>query len=305
MQSGVVFTDELGRPLRRATSPAQKLLTVWLHGRGASLYELEAKIYGSRVRIDERRDPSSGPDARRFMICFKRAGTYLIMAKLPQAPDSEATACVRVDAFDDTIYDYYYHGTTRASAEALVADPDISPKSVPESMLQYWGEYTDFGKGFYIHPPENRKMAIDWAKIAGQKNNSDWGVFCAPLLPSEFGRMGGQHLFFKSKHKDRPENAPVLRNGMKANWIEFVEHNRHIQPGVHRPKDNDWSGIYGVMRGPLWTKADSRMKSEISTFPDHVHQITLGMGGLKVLNEDAVRKRRFVITKENEGIGLR
>ena len=64
-------------------------------------------------------------------------------------------------------------------------------------------EYTDFGKGFYIHPPENRKLAIDWAKRHAKKAKTDWGVLCLMLSQKEYDRIPGEHLYFKSKRDHR------------------------------------------------------------------------------------------------------
>ena len=36
-----------------------------------------------------------------------------------------------------------------------------------------WTDYTDFGKGFYVHLEENKAMAYEWAK---RRFVSDWAV---------------------------------------------------------------------------------------------------------------------------------
>jgi hypothetical protein len=106
----------------------------------------------------------------------------------------------------------FYHGTTRANADKLVSET-IGVYSVSTARLLDDSEYTDFGKGFYIHPPENRKLAIDWAKNHASKTGGEWGVLVVRLTQAEFDGVGGQILHFRTKRSDRPHNAPVLGAG--------------------------------------------------------------------------------------------
>jgi hypothetical protein len=193
----------------------------------------------------------------------------------------------------------FYHGTTLEAAQSIIAS-DIGVRSVPAFRLLDDSEYTDFGKGFYIHPPENRSLAIDWAKDAACESGSKWGVATFVLSDLEWDNIKGARLLFKSKRDDRPANAPKLFDDRPANWIEFVEHNRHVRTGAARPKDNDWTSDYAVMRGPIWVNRDSGLPGKRPLFPEHVHQIDLGVGGLVMLNAPEARSRRYVIHEGNQ-----
>src|SRR5262249_62243223 len=105
----------------------------------------------------------------------------------------------------------------------------------PEALLLDHREYTDFGKGFYTHPEENKKLAVEWAK----RDNVEWGVVRFALTQDEFEAIPGMPLHFRNKKDHRPSNAPKLFGSKPANWIEFVEFNRHIRTSAMRPKDND------------------------------------------------------------------
>ncbi len=192
----------------------------------------------------------------------------------------------------------FYHGTTLEAARSLIKQC-IGPQSVPLAQLVDDSEYTDFGKGFYIHPPENRQLAIDWAKRHAAEKKTDWGVACFVLTDKELDNISGQRLLFRTKRSDRPGNAPKLFDGKPANWIEFVEFNRHVRTEVARPKDNDWTADYAVMRGPIWVRKDSNLPGKLPPFPENVHQINLGIEGLRVLNAKEAVGRRFVIDKNN------
>src|SRR5438309_1542677 len=49
---------------------------------------------------------------------------------------------------------YFYHGTSLEQAKKLMTI-DLGPMAVPAARALDWREYTDFGKGFYVHPEEN------------------------------------------------------------------------------------------------------------------------------------------------------
>lgn len=188
-------------------------------------------------------------------------------------------------------YDFY-HGTSLDQAKKLM-NLDMTP--VDYEALG-WYEYTDFGKGFYTHTEENRKMAADWAK----RKHPEWGVVRFRLTDNEFTSIAGKPLHFHNKRAHRPGNAPVLFNSQAANWIEFVEYNRGIRTSAMRPKDNDWTPHYSWMRGPIWGRVDSGMPGGGPPIPDHIQQMNWGKAGLNTLNTDAAKKRRLLITKDNE-----
>jgi hypothetical protein len=190
---------------------------------------------------------------------------------------------------------YFYHGTSLDQARRLMT-MDLSPMVVPDYAALDWWEYTDFGKGFYTHPEENKRKAVEWAK----RKNREWGVVRFGLTPQEFAGIPGTPLHFRDKRNSRPPNAPELFDSRKSNWIEFVEYNRGIRPSPQRPKDNDWTPRYPWMRGPIWGRVDSGMPGGGPPIPDHVQQINWGRAGLVALNADTAKSRRFLFHKDNE-----
>ncbi len=193
----------------------------------------------------------------------------------------------------------FYHGTTLKFANELVL-LDIGIQSVPSIRLLDDSEFTDFGKGFYIHPPANRKLAIDWAKNAASRTGVPWGVATFVLTDQEVDNISGRRLLFPSKRNHRPSNAPKLFDNQPANWIEFVEFNRHVRTGVQRPKDNDWTDDYSIMVGPIWVQRDSGLPGKLPPFEESIHQINLGSVGLATLNLPEAKARRFVIHQGNQ-----
>ena len=165
----------------------------------------------------------------------------------------------------------FYHGTSLDQAKQLLT-LDLAPMAVLGPALLEWYEYTDFGKGFYTHPEESKKMAVEWAK----RKNPEWGVVRFPLLASEISSIEGVPLFFSDKFKTRPPNAPKLFADQRAKWIEFVEFNRKIRTSISRPKDNDWTRDYPYMRGPIWGRVDSGMPGG---GPQSRKNITRSIGG--------------------------
>src|SRR5262249_32024542 len=189
------------------------------------------------------------------------------------------------------------HGTSLQQAKQLMT-MDLTPFAVMEAWLLDVNEYTDFGKGFYTHPEESKRKAVEWAK----RRNRDWGVVRFTLTAEEIARISKapMPLHFPDKFKTRPTNAPILFNGQPASWIEFVEFNRHVRrPTIARPKDNDWTADYAWMRGPIWGRQDSKLPGAPG-LPEQYHQINWGLNGLKVLNETVPKRRRFLITNHNE-----
>jgi hypothetical protein len=191
----------------------------------------------------------------------------------------------------------YYHGTSLSAAKQLMT-MNIEPQSVPEAKLLDWYEYTDFGKGFYVHPEESKKKAVEWAK----RNSAEWGVVRFILAPDE-KVSSPTPLYFSDKFKTRPANSPILFGNEHATWIEFVEFNRHIRkpPTISRPKDNDWTADYAWMEGPIWGRRDSNLPGPPG-LPELYHQINFGLGGLTGFNAPAARRRRFLFTKHNEDL---
>ncbi len=190
---------------------------------------------------------------------------------------------------------YYYHGTSLDKARELLT-MELSPRSVPEYAALDWREYTDFGKGFYTHPEESKRKAVEWAK----SKNPEWGVVRFGLTTAEMSCISGCPLYFRDKRNSRPGNAPVLFDDQPANWIEFVEYNRGIRTSAMRDKDYDWTGHYSFMRGPIWGKRDSGLGEVGPALPQHIHQINWGRTGLAALNGEAPMKRRFLFSKDNE-----
>jgi hypothetical protein len=192
----------------------------------------------------------------------------------------------------------FYHGTTLEQAKKLMM-MDLEPFAVMAAWLQDVNEYTDFGKGFYTHPEESKKKAVEWAKRKSQ--DKDWGVVRFSLTADEMDRIRAnpKPLHFPDKFQTRPGNAPKLFNGQPATWIEFVEFNRHIRTTVQRPKDNDWTADYAWMRGPIWGRGDSNLPGPPG-LPERYHQINWGLSGMKVLNEAEPKRRRFLFTRRNE-----
>lgn len=190
---------------------------------------------------------------------------------------------------------HYYHGTSLDQARRLMTI-DLSPMAVPEYAALDWWEYTDFGKGFYTHPEENKRLAVEWAK----RKNPEWGVVRFGLSRGELADIVGTPLHFNDKRNHRPSNAPALFDSRPANWIEFVEYNRGIRTSAQRPKDNDWTPNYPWMRGPIWGRVDSGMPGGGRPIPDHIQQINWGRAGLAALNTQAAKGRRFLFDKNNE-----
>jgi hypothetical protein len=266
------------------------------------------------------------PNIRTFTITATKEGTTRLQAGFGSGlPILAETRMVIGKAADDKLL--YYHGTSLATAKFLM-DATLTPMIVAACVSHLdWTDYTDFGKGFYTHKEENSKLAFDWAK----RNNREWGVVEFCMLRPEDDSIKNRYLFFRDK-KDRPYNAPVLSYGgnsratfplahtqvmgppstlptpgPRASWLEFVEFNRGIRPGealIARPNDKDWSGTYAGIVGPIWVPRDSGFDTGGPKFPDDVHQVNWGQGGLKVLNTDDAVARRFLYTKENEPLFL-
>ncbi|MDO9707714.1 hypothetical protein [Paracraurococcus lichenis] len=238
---------------------------------------------------------------RVFEFIGTGAGQTEILAKVPRTGASYAmpiTASVGgVSTYTNPPVSFhkFYHGTNLASAKKLMCI-DLTPMTVPEALLLDVNEYTDFGKGFYTHPEEGKRKAIEWAK----RRNHEWGVVRFSLTSKEYNTILGKALFFPDKYKTRPGNAPKLFHGQNSTWIEFVEFNRHVRlVDIKRPKDNDWTADYCWMRGPIWGRADSGLPGAPG-LPEKYHQVNWGLSGMQALNTPDAKRRRFLFTKHNE-----
>ena len=287
-----------------------EVVQIALWGGGPSGEELDVFVSGSQVvEVDA---PFSGqkfpdPGLRVFQLKAIMPGSGSLVALLPNRVPYVSPVRIIVDwgaALGPNII-FYYHGDTLEEVKKRFSE-EIQPYTDGEVGSLGWWDYTDFGKGFYTHLEENKNMALQWAMKRGREKKTDWGILRISLLRSEFSAIGGASLVFNTKRVDRPSNAPVLFGGLNANWIEFVEYNRHVRVSAQRPGDYDWSSDYSWIRGPFWTKEDSGLQAAPQeetpmVMPDHVHQVNWGREGLKAVNGDAPRRRRFIITKENKG----
>ena len=196
-----------------------------------------------------------------------------------------------------------------------------------------WTDYTDFGKGFYAHLESNKTMAYEWAK---RRFVGDWAVVEFIATPDELRDLGPTALLFQNK-VDRPHNSPnpvtvttitrslevcplpqilpcieiseqrttVTTRAATMNWLEFVEHNRHVDPRgalIARPNDRDWTSSYSSIRGPIWVPRDSGYRAGLPVFPDNIHQLNWGVSGMAVLNGTDPKVRRFKFSAQNQGL---
>lgn len=89
---------------------------------------------------------------------------------------------------------------------------------------------------------------------------------------------------------------------LPASWLEFAEHNRHVEhnQSVFRPNDRDWTGRYAFMRGPLWVPQDSGIPYGGPPFPDHIHQVNWGRAGMRELNAPRSKEVRRLHTADSQ-----
>jgi hypothetical protein len=109
--------------------------------------------------------------------------------------------CVGGDFSVSSAIFYFYHGTILEKAK-------------------------ERGKGFYAHPEETKRLALEWAKRRAKEKNTEWGIVRFPLTADEFGKTESSPLYYRDKFKSRPSNSPKLFNSQPATWIEFVEFKR-------------------------------------------------------------------------------
>jgi len=290
-------------PLSSVRCGLPDILQLGLWGGGPTGEELEIVVTGPpivEVRFPPELTSFPVPQLRVFELIAVSGGRTAIEGRV-RSTGGSYTAPLEVSVgtsdFDPSILSLikYYHGTSLSNAKQLMSMV-IEPQSVPEARLLDWYEYTDFGKGFYVHPETSKEKAVEWAK----RNNAEWGVVRFTLTPDEI-TPNPTPLYFKDKFKERPDNSPILFGTQHATWIEFVEFNRHIRkPTISRPKDNDWTADYAWMEGPIWGRRDSNLPGPPG-LPERYHQINLGLSGLTALNAPTARRRRFLFTKHNEG----
>ena len=102
----------------------------------------------------------------------------------------------------------YYHGTSSTSADLLIS-VDLTPMFLasisPASVTMFdWTDYTDFGKGFYVHLEANKAMAYEWAR---RRFLADWAVVEFIATADELRDLWPTALHFQNK-ADRPHNSP-------------------------------------------------------------------------------------------------
>lgn len=296
-----------GQPANLVQAPVCRtlLLELWGGGPGGEPLNVTASPPGI-VRIEEV-PRCVRPHIREFHVTAQQAGAVRIEARTPCGDRLWALTRGLFGASGDILR--YYHGTTLEAAWTLF-DLTLTPQAVAALTIADWTEYTDFGKGLYVHAEENKQHAYDWAKRRYPKK---WAVleFILPGCDVQEIRRAG--LLFRTK-ADRPANSPVLPGApqvslgcsvvlQRASWLEFVEHNRHIERGrpmIMRPSDRDWSAAYSFIRGPIWVPRDSGYPVGGQPFPDHLHQINWGQAGLARLN--GRKELRFVFDAGNEDL---
>lgn len=230
----------------------------------------------------------------RFRLLGLSGGGARVEARV--APGRDPIATLRVYVSKDG-WCYFYHGTTVSQGRQLV-DADIGPM-MGAMIMPSWPDYTDFGKGFYVHSQENKERACEWAR---RNYGKEAAVVEFPLTPAERDATRRNSLYFRNK-KARPGNAPLLPQSTRpASWIEFIEFNRGIPPKADRGRlviqkknDQDWSALYSVMIGPIWVPRDSGYDTGVVPFPDDLHQWNWGQTAMGVINQAECKGRRRVI----------
>ena len=323
-----------GRPANLVELGARASSTVDLWGDGPNGERLEVMPSDPRLVSVTEIPASFGPRIRRFTLQPLARGSGRLWAKAGSGGPIWADTRVIVD--EKTLFKYY-HGTNGKVADLLL-DADLTPMFLASiaaaSVVKFnWTDYTDFGKGFYVHLEENQAMAYEWAK---RRFTAEWAVVEFIATPDDLDDLWKTALHFEDK-ADRPRNSPRLEtttviarsveicpvpqllpclrvtetkvtrslSAQTMSWLEFVEYNRHIdarQPLIARPNDRDWTKLYSRIRGPIWVPRDSGYNVGLPVFPDHVHQLNWGLAGMAVLNRPGVKVRRFKFSSQNEGL---
>jgi hypothetical protein len=188
----------------------------------------------------------------------------------------------------------FYHGTDYDTALTILNDRNLTPFTVQsymtqggpgENPLEYYRFFTDFGKGLYTVREENKDYAIEAAKLITKKKKKEkWGVVVFYVSKEDLDQAENP-LIFQDK-RSRPSNAPVLDNssGQPADWLQFIEHNRHIRDVSILKKDDYTWEKYDWIEGPIWVPRDSNIDEGRDPFPDSLLQINW-VRGLKILNK--------------------
>jgi hypothetical protein len=188
----------------------------------------------------------------------------------------------------------FYHGTDYDTAVKLFNDRNLTPRNIEGYMAlgfpsdddprTGYRSYTDFGQGLYTHL-EDEALAIEWAKkISKNKGAKKWGVVVF-YVTQDLLDQAENPLIYETKGS-RSDNAPVLPNsaGQRANWLQFIEHNRRIPyKDIQKPRDSLWDA-YDWIKGPMWVPKDSDLGGDLEPFPDSLHQVNW-VRGLNILNE--------------------
>jgi hypothetical protein len=308
---------------------------VALWGDGPNHEVLHVETSDSSVARVEEIEMSFADGLRRFRLQGLRQGSARLWARVGRLGQIWADARVMVGYL---AFNRYYHGTNQTIANLLLGT-DLTPMTIPPPtiMSSDWTDYTDFGKGFYVHLEPNKAMAYEWAK---RRFKTDWAVVEFIATPDELSAIASTALLYQNK-TDRPWNSPrpvvittrtttvevcplpqflpqvlpclevssrqttVTAASSTMSWLEFVEHNRHIVRGgalIARPNDRDWTASYSSMRGPIWVPRDSGYDTGLPKFPDSLHQLNWGLGGMTMLNQATAKVRRFKFSSDNEGL---
>jgi hypothetical protein len=328
---------EAGRPTNLIHLSIGNTAAVDLFGGGPGNEPLDVMASDPAVFSVSEVPVSVGRNLRRFDVRGLAGGSALLLARLGQ--HGAVWAQTRVIVNRPVLY-RYYHGTSSDIADILIGvdlEPMLLSRLYAAAVTMFdWTDYTDFGKGFYVHLEENRGMAYEWAR---RRFQTDWAVVEFVATPPELQDLWTTALHFGNK-ADRPRNSPrpvtvttsrrsieicpvpqilpivpcvslrreettVRQAPQTLSWLEFVEHNRHIVRGgalIARPNDRDWTGTYSRIRGPIWVPRDSGFDTGLPPFADHVHQLNWGRAGMAVLNLPESKTRRFKFSSTNEGL---
>jgi hypothetical protein len=307
---------------------------VQLWGEGPQGERLEVTPSDTNVvRVEEIQGPF-GRNLRGFLLRGLRQGSARLYARV--GPGGAIWADTRVVVGVGTL-NRYYHGTSSTIADLLIS-VDLTPMflasiSTASVTMFDWTDYTDFGKGFYVHLEANKAMAYEWAR---RRFLADWAVVEFIATADELRDLWPTALHFQNK-ADRPHNSPQpvtvttttrsvdlcpvpqilpclrvteerttrTRSPTTMSWLEFVQYNRHIdrrQALIARPNDRDWTSSYSRIRGPIWVPRDSGYNVGLPVFPDYIHQLNWGLAGMAMLNGADVKVRRFKFSAQNEGL---
>jgi len=307
----------------------QTQIQLWGEGPNGSRLDVSPSDLG--LILVEEIAASFRPNVRSFSLRGLRQGSGRVYGRV--SPGGQIWADMRVVVGSEGL-SRFYHGTSSAIAN-LLTSVDLTPMFLSTALVTRfdWTDYTDFGKGFYVHLETNKAMAYEWAK---RRFLADWAVVEFIATGSELQDLSPTALRFQNK-LDRPVNAPQpvtvttsvrslewclvpqlllclqvseetttrTRNGPAMSWLEFVEHNRHVQRSqmlIARPNDRDWTSSYSSIRGPIWVPRDSGYSVGLPVFPDNLHQLNWGLAGMAMLNTAECKVRRFKFSTENEGL---